>query len=170
VTDATYEVSASNYFLEPGYIFVATKPTVISTVTGSSVVVCIHDRKLKIGGVNHFLYPKAEKREEATALFGNAATLNLIRMMIDNGSKTKHLEAQIMGGAHNPETSPTDMGRRNVMAARRVLMKRGIRIVSEDVGGNKGRKIVFHTNINEIAILKVDKLRRSDWYPYEGHR
>jgi chemotaxis protein CheD len=170
VTDDTYEVITSNYFLEPGYIYIAKKPTIISTVTGSSVVVCIYDRKLKMGGVNHFLYPKAEKKEEATALFGNAATLNLIRMMIDNGSKTKHLEAQIMGGAHNPEISPINMGRRNVMAARRVLLKKGIRIVSEDVEGNKGRKIVFHTNINEIAILKVDRLRKSDWYPYEGHR
>jgi chemotaxis protein CheD len=56
------------------------------------------------------------------------------------------------------------------MVARRVLTRNGIRVVSEDVRGAKGRKIVFHSNINEIAILKVDRIRRSDWYPYEGHR
>ena len=52
--------------------------------------------------------------------------------------------------------------------ARKILAKHRIRIISEDVGGERGRKIVFQTNTNKIAVLKVDKLRKSDWYPYEG--
>ena len=45
-----------------------------------------------------------------------------------------------------------------------------IAIVSEDVGGRKGRKVVFNTNTNEIGVLKVEKLRVMDWYPYENTR
>jgi chemotaxis protein CheD len=170
VNHASGEVSASNYFLEPGYIFLATEPTVISTVLGSSVAVCIYDRKRQTGGMNHFLFPEPDEGVEANAQYGNAATLELVRMMKAEGSQIKHLESQILGGGYNPHVSSIDIGRRNIMVARKVLVRLGIRVVSEDVGGTKGRKVVFHSNVNEIAILKVDRIRRSDWYPYKGHR
>ena len=170
MTDATHEIVHTNYLLEPGYIYVAAEPTVISTVLGSCVSVSIYDRSRKVGGMNHFLYPTAENDQEATAIFGDAATLNLIRMMVQYGSKRKDLEAQIIGGAYNPGISSTNMGRQNVMTARRILARQRVKVVSEDIGGALGRKIVFHTNINEIAILKVENIRQSDWYPYEGRR
>ena len=53
------------------------------------------------------------------------------------------------------------------MISRKILAKQGIPVVSEDVGGRKGRKIVFNTQTNEIAVLKVGHLRKADWYPYE---
>ena len=39
-----------------------------------------------------------------------------------------------------------------------------------DVGGIVGGKIIFNTKIFEIAVLKIDRLSRVDWYPYEGKR
>ncbi len=148
----------------------AREPAVISTVVGSSVAVCIFDRKRHFAGMNHFLYPSAKSKSEATALYGNAATLTLIRMMLNDGAKPGHLEAQIMGGAHNPDVSPKDIGRENLLVARRILRREKIPIVSEDCGGSKGRKIVFTTHSNEIAVLKVDRLRSGDWYPYDRVR
>jgi chemotaxis protein CheD len=56
------------------------------------------------------------------------------------------------------------------MIARKILAKERINITSEDVGGEKGRKIVFNTHTNEMAVIKVDKLRTVDWYPYENDR
>lgn len=159
-----------NYFLEPGYIFLATKPTVISGVLGSCVAVCLYDRKRGIGGMNHFQLPFIKEKHLATALFGNVATVTLVRMMTENGSKPKHLEAQIIGGAHNAKISTKNIGRENVQVARRLLTKKRIRIVSEDVGGEKGRKVVFNTHTNEVAVIKVEKLRAADWFPYEGDR
>ncbi len=159
-----------NYFLEPGYIFLATKPAIISGVLGSCVSVCIHDRKRKIGGMNHFRLPYVREKHLATAIYGNAAIIMLIRMMTGHGSKIKHLEAQILGGAYNPQISQADIGRENIMIARRILDRKRISVVSEDVGGEKGRKIVFNTNTNEVAVIKVDRLRKGDWHPYESDR
>ncbi len=163
-------LTPANYFLEPGFIFLAAKPTIISTVLGSCVAVCIYDRKRKVGGMNHFQLPFIDNKGKTTSLYGNVATLALIRMMLYELSKTKHLEAQLFGGAYNPKVSPKDFGHENVMAARKVLAGKKIRVVSEDVGGNKGRKIVFNTSTNEIGVFKVDKLRMGDWYPYEDDR
>ena len=159
-----------NYLLEPGYIFVATKPTVISAVLGSCVAVCVYDKKRMVGGMSHFQVPYVQNKDRATARYGNVATFALIRMMIDDGSRVKHLEAQVFGGAYDREICPRNIGRENVMVARKILAKHRIRIISEDVGGQKGRKVVFHTHTNEIAVLKVDKLRKADWYPYESDR
>ncbi|MCG8615681.1 MAG: chemotaxis protein CheD [Desulfobacterales bacterium] len=159
-----------DYFLKPGYIYLPEKPTVISTVLGSSVSVSLYDKRLKTGGMNHFLFPRVGTRDQTTAVYGNIAVPVLIRMMMENGSRRSHLEAQIFGGAHNEDLSSIDVGGDNFRTARQILAKKGIKIVSEDVGGSKGRKVVFNTMTYEIGILKVDRLRESDWFPYEGDR
>ena len=160
----------SSYFLEPGYIFLPEKPTSISAVMGSSVSVCLYDRRRHVGGMNLFQLPLVRERHLATPRYGNVAILALIRMMLRAGSRMKDLEAQVLGGAHNPESGSEDMGRENVGIARRVLKKERVRVSSEDVGGERGRKIVFNTGTNELAVIKVDRLRAGDWYPYESNR
>jgi chemotaxis protein CheD len=146
---------------------VSTKPTMISTVVGSCIAVCVFDCKQKIGGMNHFQFPVVRSPKQATARYGNVAVSTLINLMIKEGSKNEHLEAQILGGAYNPEIADKNVGLENIKIAKKILTKKKIRIVSEDVGGEKGRKIVFNTNTNELAVVKVDKVRQEDWYPYE---
>jgi len=162
--------AAVHYFLQPGYIFLARQPTLISTVLGSCVAVCLFDKKNRFGGMTQFQFPHVADEKMATPRYGNVATLSLLRMMVEEGSKLKNLEAQLFGGAHNPEVSPDNVGKDNIAAARRVLAKKRVRIVSEDVGGEKGRKLVFNTSTNEVALFKVDRLRRGDWYPYAEQR
>jgi len=164
------DIAPTDYFIEPGYILVAARPAIISGVLGSCVAVCLHDRKRKVGGMNHFLYPFIDDRRKATAVYGNVSTLALIRMMLSDGSRPKHLEAQIIGGAHNPAVSPKNIGRENILMARKVLIRHRIGVTSEDVGGEKGRKVVFNTRQNEVAVMKVDNLRAGDWYPYSENR
>ncbi|MFA5903173.1 MAG: chemotaxis protein CheD [Desulfobacula sp.] len=159
-----------DYFLRPGFIYLPERPATISAVLGSSVAVSLYDKSLRTGGLNHFLFPHVSDREKTTTLYGNVAVLTLIRMMVDNGSRLSKLEAQIFGGAFNHEYSKRDIGKDNFKMARNILSSKKIKIVSEDVGGEIGRKIVFNTATYEIGILKVERLRKSDWYPYSNDR
>ncbi len=170
MTQSEEKLVPKDYFLKPGYIYLPAKPTTISTVLGSSVAVTLFDKSMKIGGMNHFLYPYVEAKEKTTAQYGNIAILTLIRMMISNGSNPNHLEAQIFGGAFNVEQSRRDIGCDNHQTARRILTSKSIKIISEDIGGELGRKIVFNTRSYEIVTIKVERLRDSDWYPYSGLR
>lgn len=170
MTQGSEKPVTRDYFLKPGFIYLPDKPTMISTVLGSSVSVSLYDKRNKRGGMNHFLFPFVAEKEKSTALYGNIAVPALIRMMEENGSKLTHLEAQIFGGAFNREVSGRDVGGDNLQTARRILNRKRIRIVSEDVGGSLGRKVVFNTLTYEIGILKVERLRTSDWYPYDGDR
>lgn len=159
-----------NRFLEPGYIVVPERPTIVSAVLGSAVSICLFDRKRRVGGMNLFLYPFTRDRDQATALFGNVSTLTLLRMMLGYGSKVRHLEAYILGGAYNPEISHEDVGRKGVAVAKRILVREKVRIVSEDVGGARGRKVVFNTGTSELGVIKVERLRMGDWHPYLDRR
>ena len=160
----------ANYFLDPGYIYITAEPTRISAVVGSAVAVCVFDHKRKIGGMNLFQYPAAPNDARPTARYGDVSTRTLVRMMLSEGSRHRHLEAQIFGGAFNSSVSPRNIGRENISVARRILARARVRVVSEDVGGEIGRKIVYDTSTNEIAVIRVDRLRRSDWFPYEERR
>jgi chemotaxis protein CheD len=170
MNDSSSALTPADYFLEPGFVVMPSSPTVISAVLGSGVSICLYDRKRKVGGMNSFQLPLIRERGKTTTRYGNVAVWTLIRMMVEDGSKIKHLEAQIVGGAHNPELSHQNMGQENIRVARRILAREKIAVASEDVGGSKGRKIVYSTHTNEIAVLKVEKLRKSDWYPYEDDR
>ncbi len=160
----------ASYFLKPGFIYLPARPTVVSTVLGSCVAVVLWDKKRRAGGINHFQLPTFKGAGRPTAKYGDASTAMLIRMMIQDGSKNKHLEAQIFGGACNRKVSSWDVGRENIRTARGVLAKHGIRVISEDVGGERGRKIIFDSVNNEVAVLKVERLRKADWHPYEDDR
>lgn len=152
----------SNYYLEPGYIYFSRTPSLVRTVVGSCVAVCMWDRQLRYGGMNHFLHPATHDPDTATPRFGNVATAALLKIMEEAGCRRKDLVAQISGGA-SPDGTASSIGEENVKAARDMLERKGIPVVSEDVGGSMGRKIVFDTGTGELVVMKVHKIRSTDW-------
>ena len=160
------ELEVYKYYLMPGYVIAASEPTLVSTVVGSCVAVCLHDRRRKCGGMNHFLFPKSRRGKRPTPQYGNLAIAALIRLLVDQGSRLEDLVAQIYGGGCRSFHDPSDTGRRNIKMARRILKKKGIPIISEDVGGLMGRRVIFHTVTNEAIVMKTNKIRRGDWHPY----
>ena len=160
-------VEVYRYHLEPGGLFACGEPAMVSTVLGACVAVCLHDRRLKIGGMNHFLYPKTRIFGPATPQYANVAIPALIKSLQRQGSRLEDLEAQIFGGGEIWGGLGADKtGGHNVKMARKILKKNGIRVVSEDVGGSKGRRLIFHTGTNEALVMKTHRIRRGDYFPY----
>ena len=151
------------YFLQPGYIYFSKGEGCVRTVVGSCVSVCLWDKTLRFGGMNHFLHPRTREPGEATPRFGNVATAALIRMMEEAGCQRRDIVAQILGGAFPEWAKGKNIGAENVRAARDTLGKKGILVASEDVGGCLGRKIVFDTRTGQLVVLKVQDLRSDDW-------
>ncbi len=164
------EIQFFEYYLLAGYIFLNAEPSLISTVVGSSVAVALWDPKKKYGGMAHYLYPFTKVREAATSQYGNVAVRYLIKMLAQEGTKEKDIKAQIFGGAETLSPEGTKIARENIGVAKSTLQKFGIEIISEDVGGGLGRKVVYNTLKNEAIVYKVNSLRSSDWYPYLNGR
>lgn len=153
-----------SYFLAPGYMYFAIRPEIIQTVLGSCVSICLWDSVQKWGCMNHFVYPFMKDKRKATPLYGNAATLGLIKMLDDSGSSRSDLKAHLLGGAHRENAGGPHLGDENIHVAREILRRKGIKIASEDVGGIMGRKVAFDVGTGQIAVLKVQKIRESDWH------
>lgn len=163
-------LKAEEYFLRPGFIFLSRMPIIISSVLGSAVAVALWDEKSCFGGLAHYLYPIAVRKDEATAQYGDAAILHLSKMFKQEGSAKTDMKAQIFGGAANEDSECKTVAGNNIATARRMLERLKIKIISEDVGGNMGRKLVYNSSTNEAIICKVKKLRGGDWYPYSDDR
>ncbi len=158
-------IIAANYYLEPGHVYFSKEAAVVRTVLGSCVAVCLWDQRLKYGGMSHFLYPSTGDAANATPKYGNAAITALVRMMDQAGCRRKDIKAQILGGVQLEESNGRTYSKGNVRVAREALARKKIKIVSEDVGGTMGRKIILDLDTGEVAVLKVHRIRQTDWEP-----
>jgi chemotaxis protein CheD len=145
--------------LHAGQLFASAQPCILSTVLGSCVAVCLIDSVRSSGGANHYLLPMNVVGSNASARFGNVAIDQLIAKMLLLGSRRHDLQAKVFGGATTfarPGRPDTDsLGWQNVVVARRVLAAQGIPVVAEDVGGARGRKLLFRTDEGHAWIRRL---------------
>lgn len=144
-------------YIQPGQIFVATEPAEAITVLGSCVAVCLWDGRRRHGGINHFLLPYMVAGSLASPRFGTVATEQLLGALQNAGSRREDLTAKLFGGAAVIEAfrkGDDHLGARNVEVARRVLQEQRIPVVAEDVLGNRGRKLIFHTGTG-VALVRL---------------
>lgn len=157
-------VRSVDYHLEPGYVYASRQGAVVSTIVANGVAVSLWDKVQGYGGMAHFIYPSARHRDEATPRFGNAAMVALIQLMDEMGCARPDLVAQIFGGASPDSTKSSTLGEQSVRVVHQLLERKGIAVVSEDIGGAMGRKILFDTATGRSAVMKVHALRATDWY------
>jgi chemotaxis protein CheD len=133
-------------YLHPGHLYVGRGDEGVTTILGSCIAVCLYDPVARVGGLNHFLLPDSSIETETSPRYARAAVERLVEEMLHEGARTARLEARIIGGARVLSAFPDDknhLGLRNAAAAQELLAARRIPVVSSDVGGDRGRKLVF---------------------------
>lgn len=158
------QVEVYEYFLKPGFIMANADDTIVRTVLGNCVAVSIYDRANRFGGMNHFLFPAVSGATRPSAQYGDVAVPTLFKLLLELGAEREAVEAQIFGGATRHDHADGSLGSRNVEAARNALRRLSVPVVSEDVGGERGRKVIFHTGTSETIVYKVEKIRDGDWF------
>jgi len=160
-----FQVSEYKYLIQPGFMFITDQNTSIYGVTGSGIFLSLWDNKKKYSGCCSFLFPKPVDRENLSTKYGSVAIKHLIKKMTNKGSKIENLKAHIIGGS-DLETS-NEYGLKNIQIAKTILRFHMIEIVSSDTGGRIGRKFIYDTETGQSLTFKTDKIRQSDWFPYE---
>ncbi len=151
-------VPVNKVYLHPGKLTTSLDPCVVTTILGSCVAVCLWDVKLKTGGINHFLLPRYKDDGAATIRFGDVAVRKLVQEMLGLGCSLKKIQAKIFGGAcvlKAMQNGKQHLGEKNIESARDALKKEGIRIVGEDVGGLRARKIMFDTSDGTVWVKQI---------------
>ncbi|MCB2297212.1 chemotaxis protein CheD [Clostridium tagluense] len=133
----------------------------ITVGLGSCIGIAIYDKAIGIGGLAHIMLPDSSQFNKITneIKFADLAIPILVEKMIKKGAKLRNMRAKIAGGAsmfNFPDKSIImDIGNRNGIAVKSALKNLSIPILSEDIGGNKGRTLIFDTTSGALSIRTV---------------
>jgi chemotaxis protein CheD len=150
-------VRPESVYLHPGELAVRAEPCTATTILGSCVAACVFDEARGIGGLTHHLLPFGAADVSRPERFGNLAVPRLVSRLVALGADPGALRAKLFGGACVLEAfraAGTDLGAQNVDVARDALRALGVPVVAEDVGGARGRRLIFHTG-SGVALVRL---------------
>jgi len=133
------------------------KPTIVSTVLGSCIAVTFFCPKEKIGATFHAIYSSLhnlvwppEKINPYT--YVDSAIEYVLDSFYRRGIHSKQLSVKVFGGADALTSRPPNPGELNVKTALKTLKQYSLRPLATDVGGNRGRKVLFVSHTGEVYV------------------
>jgi len=147
--------------LSPGELYIADRPSIISTLLGSCISICLYTEFFKVGAMCHCLLPHSFASPKSMEQPFNYVDLAIKYMLLEmdkrNISKEKFF-SKVFGGANmfkDIYSSKRAIGEQNIEAAGNILRSYQIPIEKESIGGYGGRKIFFHTGTGEVLVKKI---------------
>jgi len=132
----------------------------ITTVgLGSCVGIIIYDHIKNIHGLSHIMLPEMGIKQDRIGKYANTAIPKMIEDLEKKGAFKINMKAKIAGGASvfAFKQDTLKIGERNITAVKKILRELNIKIEAEDVGGNRGRTIIFNPKTRELTIRMVKK-------------
>lgn len=151
----------------PGEYYATQDDTMIVTVLGSCVSVCLRDRYSGIGGLNHFMLPHDSSHDEnsliaASGRYGLYAMELLINQLLKMGAIRNRLEAKVFGGGQVLKNMTfMNVGERNVSFVFEHLKNESIPIISKDVLDTYPRKVCFFPKTGKVMLKKIHSLHNN---------
>ncbi len=148
-------------YLQPGELVMSKKPAEISTVLGSCVSVVFYLPRLQMGGMCHAVLPRDDNRDNG--VMGKYVDQS-IRYMYEYISalqvKRSDIVVKLFGGAsmfgHEDENRrDLAVGAQNVREALDSLRNVGLVPNVSDIGGERGRKLIFYAHTGEVLLKRV---------------
>lgn len=146
----------------PGEFYVTRGNEAVITSLGSCVSACIRDRVHAVGGMNHFMLPKAgdwrgisgDGPSEA-ARYGSFAMEQLINAILKAGGRREYLEIKLVGGGHVLGDLKIDIGEKNIRFAQEYIASEGLPVMAADLGGNWPRRVVYFPASGKVRVRKL---------------
>ncbi len=149
----------------PGEYFATQSDTMIVTVLGSCVSVCLRDPFTKIAGMNHFLLPNDGGSQDVlseSARYGVYAMDILINHLLKLGASRYRLEAKVFGGGNVLKGfTQTNVGERNAEFVVEYLKTENIPILASDLLDLYPRKVYFFPDTGKVLVRKIKSLHNT---------
>jgi chemotaxis receptor (MCP) glutamine deamidase CheD/CheY-like chemotaxis protein len=122
-------------------------------------MVTLFNKKLKMGGMNHFVLPKAPANSPPNFRYGDHSIEAMLKAMQRYDKNLSNISAMLFGGGNvvGHLSSGAGIGYNNVALAREMLASYGIPVTKEDTGGKNGRKLRYCNWNNEVEVRKIEK-------------
>lgn len=149
-------------FLQPGELFVADAGYQIRTLLGSCVSITLWHPASRIGGMSHFLLPTRGATaigQDLDGRYGDEALHMMLTELKASGIAPSQCESKIFGGGNmfpgHSQAGAINVGRRNGEAARDLLLKHNIPILTESLFGMGHRQIIFDVSKGDVWSRQV---------------
>lgn len=147
-----------------GEFEVASQPdsTIKTYALGSCVAVIIYDSVNKVGGMIHIALPDSEinreKAERHPAYFADTGLPLLFKKMNAMGAKRTSSWIKVAGGASVIKSCESfDIGKRNVLAVKKILWAKKLGIKKDDVGGDFSRTVSLDLSDGKVTLSNAGK-------------
>ncbi len=129
--------------------------TVLSTVLGSCVGVCLYSSHRKAGGLLHLMMASAGKmatdpRFKKTKYADTGIPELIHTLKISFGVDPQNLVAKLFGGAKILKSVQKNIGEENIIAVKAVLKEYGIPVQAAKLGGENGCRIKFFIDTGKV--------------------
>ncbi len=127
---------------------------------GSCVALIAYDAVKHVGGVAHMVLPDSTQGRATTpnsAKFVDQAVPMMVRELTARGALRSRLEVHLVGGAQmlaagRGLNDRLNIGDRNIEATRAACAAAGLRVVREELGGQRGRTVRLHVDTGDVEI------------------
>ena len=142
-----------------GQIRFGRDPACLGTILGSCIGLTLYHERLRIGALAHVVLPQSDGRKGPPGKFADTALPEILNMMKCEGANPSGLVAKIVGGANmfGGATGPMQIGTSNALAITSGLEEFNIQLIGSEIGGDKGRRILFDCATGKITIDEVGK-------------
>jgi chemotaxis protein CheD len=152
-------VKATRIYLQPGELYAADAPAVVSTVLGSCIAVTFFSPRTGMGSICHALLPRNPAGHGvATFRYVDSSVLHMVGQFDAMGIPRDEVEVKVLGGADVLEGlngTAVSVGRQNIEAAFRIIEQERLSVAVTDVGGSIGRKIYFCTHTGKVLLKRL---------------
>jgi len=151
-------------YLKPGEQYFAVSPAIVSTVLGSCVSITMHSPEHGKSAICHAVLPEEISPGEPFR-YVDSAIAAMLRLFDRHGIRKNVLEVKLFGGADILPPSDNSyrertVGKQNILRAQQIIKREQLSLLSYDVGGTRGRKIIFHTQSGVIYLKRLREVTR----------
>jgi len=132
-------------------------PKIIIYGLGSCIALILFDLQNKIFAMSHILLPYSDQIKKDSQIrfphkFADCSAKDLVENMIIQGAEIHNIKAVIVGGSKIFQNQMNSVGAENIKAIKFELERLRIRILREDIGGKRGRIIIYDTKDNSVYV------------------
>jgi chemotaxis protein CheD len=146
-------------YLKPGEFHFAVTPSIVSTVLGSCISVTMHNPESTMGAICHAVLPDEFVPGEPYR-YVDSSIAAMLRLFDRYRINRKDIQVKLFGGSdilpkgENGYRYMT-VGQQNILRANQIIEREQLRLIASDVGGTRGRKLLFHTHSGEIYLQRL---------------
>ncbi len=145
-------------YLKPGELVIAEEPVMVKSVLGSCIAVTMFHPATRVAAICHGMLPNGGKSDSFK--YVDSSICYMMRYFDFLKISRNEIEAKLFGGSDmftsaQPSVRNLTVGWQNISVATRCLKENGLALAASDVGGKRGRKLIFKSDTGDVYIKKM---------------